>query len=126
MDTLWLPEGSEKLWKNLGQCANLSGRLRNKIPTGRDSRRAIRVSIRLRGQPMEQRNVTHFRWNDMPKETVSDNLDRRLITGDRMMLAHVYLKKGCIVPRHSHENEQITYILEGGLRFWIGADESQV
>jgi len=43
-----------------------------------------------------------------------------------MMLAHVYLKKGAIVPRHSHENEQITYILEGGLRFWIGADESQV
>jgi len=42
------------------------------------------------------------------------------------MLAHVYLKKGAIVPRHSHENEQITYILEGGLRFWIGEDESQV
>lgn len=62
----------------------------------------------------------------MPREAVSDTLERRLITGDRMMLAHVYLKKGSIVPRHSHENEQITYILEGGLRFWIGADESQV
>jgi quercetin dioxygenase-like cupin family protein len=45
---------------------------------------------------------------------VSGGLSRRLITGDRMMLAHVYIKKGCIVPRHSHENEQITYILEGG------------
>jgi quercetin dioxygenase-like cupin family protein len=56
----------------------------------------------------------------MPKESVTDALDRRLITGDRMMLAHVYLKKGAIVPRHAHENEQITYILEGGLRFWIG------
>jgi quercetin dioxygenase-like cupin family protein len=43
-----------------------------------------------------------------------------------MMLAHVYLKKGAIVPRHSHENEQITYILEGGLRFWIGNDEAEV
>jgi quercetin dioxygenase-like cupin family protein len=52
-------------------------------------------------------------------------LDRRLITGDRMMLAHVYLKKGCIVPKHSHENEQLTYILQGALRFWIGEDESQ-
>ena len=75
---------------------------------------------------MENRQVTHYRWDDMPREKVSDSLDRRLITGDRMMLAHVYLKKGSIVPRHSHENEQITYILEGGLRFWIGADESQV
>ncbi|MGI9066631.1 MAG: cupin domain-containing protein [Pyrinomonadaceae bacterium] len=75
---------------------------------------------------MGQRSVTFYRWEDMPKEKVSDMLDRRLITGDRMMLTHVYLKKGAIVPRHSHENEQITYILEGGLRFWIGEDESQV
>jgi quercetin dioxygenase-like cupin family protein len=75
---------------------------------------------------MEERHVTHYRWDDMPKEAVSDTLDRRLITGDRMMLAHVYLKKGCVVPRHSHENEQITYILEGRLRFWLGADEAQI
>src|SRR5207237_7707754 len=57
---------------------------------------------------------------------LSQVLDRRLINGERMMLAHVYLKKGCVVLRHSHENEQLTYILEGGLRFWIGPDESQV
>jgi quercetin dioxygenase-like cupin family protein len=72
------------------------------------------------------RDVTHHRWNDIPKERLNELLDRRLITGDRMMLAHVYLKKGCVVPRHQHENEQLTYILEGCLRFWIGADESKV
>ena len=70
--------------------------------------------------------VTHYRWEDMPRERVTDLLDRRLITGSRMMLAHVYLKKGCIVPKHHHENEQLTYILEGGLRFWIGEDQSEV
>jgi quercetin dioxygenase-like cupin family protein len=75
---------------------------------------------------MSDRKVTFYRWDDMPKEKVSDTLDRRLITGDRMMISHVYLKKGSIVPRHSHENEQITYILEGGLRFWIGEDESEM
>lgn len=69
--------------------------------------------------------VRHFRWDDMPKERVTDKLERRLITGDRMMLAHVYLAKGCIVPKHSHENEQLTYILEGALRFWIGEDQRQ-
>src|SRR2546423_6736566 len=74
---------------------------------------------------MEPGTVTHHRWTDMPEEPLSDLLSRKLITGDRMMLAHVYLKKGCVVPRHSHENEQITYILEGGLRFWIGGDEAQ-
>jgi len=75
---------------------------------------------------MSERSVTFYRWDDMPKEKVSEVLDRRLITADRDMLSHVYLKKGAIMPRHSHENEQITYILEGGLRFWIGAAESQV
>ena len=69
--------------------------------------------------------VTWYRWDDMPKERVNDLLDRRLITGDRMMLAHVYLKKGCIVPRHRHENEQLTYVVSGVLHFWIGEDEKQ-
>jgi quercetin dioxygenase-like cupin family protein len=61
----------------------------------------------------------------MPKERVSDLLERRLVTSERMMLAHVYLEKGCIVPKHSHENEQITYILEGALHFWIGDDGAE-
>ena len=56
----------------------------------------------------------------MEKERVTPHLDRRLITGQQMMLAHVYLKKGCIVPMHSHHNEQLTYVLEGALKFWIG------
>ena len=74
---------------------------------------------------MSSQSVTFYRWNDMPKETVNALLDRRLVSGERVMLAHVYLKKGCVVPRHQHDNEQITYILEGALRFWIGEDESQ-
>ena len=68
-------------------------------------------------------DVRFFRWDDMEWEPVTEVISRRLVTGDRMMLAHVLLKKGAIVPMHSHENEQLTYILEGGLRFWIG-DES--
>lgn len=69
--------------------------------------------------------VRHFRWDDMPKEQVTEQLSRRLITGDRMMLAHVYLDRGAVVPKHSHENEQITYILEGALHFWIGENGDQ-
>ena len=73
----------------------------------------------------EKNGASFFRWDSMKKERVSDMLERRLITGDRMMLAHVYLKKGCIVPKHSHENEQLTYILEGALKFWIGDDGAE-
>src|SRR5947208_8835972 len=61
-----------------------------------------------------------YRWADIPREELHERLSRRLITGDRIMLAHVYLKKGCVVPKHSHENEQFTYILEGALRFLVG------
>lgn len=67
-----------------------------------------------------QTGVRFYRVEDVPRERVTDMLDRRLITGERSMLAHVYLRKGCIVPFHSHENEQISYILEGALQFWIG------
>jgi len=74
---------------------------------------------------MAERNATFYRWEDMPREKVSQTLERRLITGDRTMLAHVYLKKGCLVPKHVHENEQFTYILEGALHFWLGEDGSE-
>lgn len=67
----------------------------------------------------------HYRWDDMEAETLKGTLTRRLITTERMMIAHVYFKKGDDVPRHSHENEQITYILEGALQFWFGPDDDQ-
>ncbi|HKJ92956.1 MAG TPA: cupin domain-containing protein [Longimicrobiales bacterium] len=66
-----------------------------------------------------------YRWEDMPRERVTDALHRRLISGERMMLAHVYLDRDCVVPKHAHENEQFTYILEGALHFWLGEDESE-
>jgi quercetin dioxygenase-like cupin family protein len=66
-----------------------------------------------------------YRWDDMPKERLTDLLERRVITAERIMLAHVYLKKGCVVPMHSHENEQVSYLLEGALRFWLGADQGE-
>jgi hypothetical protein len=65
----------------------------------------------------DEPEAIRYRWDEMPKEMLKPDLGRRLIATDRMMLAHVYLDKGCIVPTHAHENEQLTYILEGVLRF---------
>lgn len=75
---------------------------------------------------MSSKDVTFHRWSDIPLETLSPLLDRKLITGDGMMLAQVFLKKGCIVPRHQHHNEQLTYILKGALRFFLNEDEARV
>jgi quercetin dioxygenase-like cupin family protein len=74
---------------------------------------------------MSEPIVTHHRWDDMPREKVTDQIDRKVISGERMMIAQVFLAKGSIVPRHHHENEQVTYILQGALHFWIGEDEAK-
>jgi quercetin dioxygenase-like cupin family protein len=75
---------------------------------------------------MAASGATHYRWDDIPKEQLKPDLHRRLIPAERMTIGHVYLDKGCVVPLHSHENEQLTYILEGTLRFWLGDDDAEV
>ena len=53
----------------------------------------------------------------MPRERLTRLLERRFLYGERVMLSHVYLKKGCLVPKHRHENEQVSCVLTGALRF---------
>ena len=75
---------------------------------------------------MAASGATHYRWDDLPKEELKPDLHRRLIPAERMTIGHVYLDQGCVVPKHSHENEQLTYILAGALRFGLGDDEGEV
>jgi quercetin dioxygenase-like cupin family protein len=67
--------------------------------------------------------LKYLRWNDVELETLNPLLDRQIVTGESLMLSRVLLKKGCIVPEHSHLNEQLTYILEGALKFTIDGRE---
>jgi quercetin dioxygenase-like cupin family protein len=69
--------------------------------------------------------VSHYRWDEIPEETLKPGLGRKLITGERMMIAHVRFNKGEVVPQHSHDNEQISYILSGALHFRFGAKGEQ-
>lgn len=64
--------------------------------------------------------AVHTRWADTPVETLNPLLTRQFITGEQAMLARIDLKKGAVVPRHSHPNEQISWITEGALRFTLG------
>ena len=64
--------------------------------------------------------VTHMKWDDVERESVTNDIARQLFTGKRMMLAQVFLDKGAIVPKHSHDNEQLTWVVEGALKFWLG------
>src|SRR5688572_12485698 len=66
------------------------------------------------------------RWDELALEKVTEMISRKLVTGEREMLAQIYLKKGAIVPMHSHESEQITYVLQGALRFLIDGEHITV
>ena len=62
-------------------------------------------------------------WHTVELEDLNPLLQRQFVVGNEIMLARVLLKKGCIVPEHSHHNEQLTYILDGALKFWIDGKE---
>jgi quercetin dioxygenase-like cupin family protein len=66
------------------------------------------------------------RWDELALEKVTEMISRKVVTGEREMLAQIYLKKGCVVPMHSHESEQITYVLQGALRFLIDGEQITV
>jgi quercetin dioxygenase-like cupin family protein len=67
--------------------------------------------------------LKHIPWKSIDLEDLNPLLQRQFVVGQNVMVARVLLKKGCIVPEHSHHNEQITYILEGALKFWIDGKE---
>ena len=67
--------------------------------------------------------LRHVGWSSVEVETLNPLLGRQLVVGEKIMLARVLLKKGCVVPEHSHPNEQVTFILEGALKFAIGGKE---
>jgi quercetin dioxygenase-like cupin family protein len=71
----------------------------------------------------ESAEATYTKWSDVEVEQLSSTIGRQFIVGTDMMIARVLLKKGGHVPMHHHHNEQITYILEGALRFVVGGKE---
>ena len=70
--------------------------------------------------------LKYLRWSEVELETLNPLLQRQLVVGHNVMLTRVLLKKGCIIPEHSHVNEQLSYILEGALKFWIDGREIMV
>ena len=75
---------------------------------------------------MSTRPVRLHRWDEIALEKVTEMISRKIITGEREMVTQIYLKRGAIVPMHSHESEQMTYVLQGGLRFLINGEEITV
>ena len=70
--------------------------------------------------------MNYYRWDEVSYEQMNPLFGRRVVHCDRLTLARVYLKQGCRVPTHQHENEQVSNVIEGRLRFEIGGREQIV
>jgi len=98
-----------------------------KVPTKRKPSRSKTVALRatVKRPAKQERGAAkkakprHVPWISVELEDLNPLLQRQFVVGQEIMAARVLLKKGCIVPEHSHHNEQLTYILEGALKFWI-------
>jgi quercetin dioxygenase-like cupin family protein len=71
----------------------------------------------------EKTECKYIPWNKVEREKLNDLIDREMVVGNKLMLARVFLKKGAHVPKHQHHNEQVTYILDGALKFAIDGKE---
>ncbi len=69
--------------------------------------------------------VQKVNWADVPVEEVTPKMQRKLIYGEKVMIAKMKFKDGFLVPLHSHENEQVTQVLSGTIRFWFGANKEE-
>jgi quercetin dioxygenase-like cupin family protein len=56
-------------------------------------------------------------WKTMEIEQLNDKLSRQMISGENATISQLLLKKGAAVPRHSHMNEQYSWIISGALKF---------
>jgi len=72
---------------------------------------------------MSNTELKYLAWKDVQREHLNPHIDREMVVGDKIMLARVLMKKGAHVPLHHHHNEQVTYILEGSLKFNVGGKE---
>ena len=70
--------------------------------------------------------VRLHRWDEIALEKVTEVISRKIVTGEREMLSQIYLKRGALVPMHKHESEQLTYVMQGALRFLVGGEEAIV
>ena len=75
---------------------------------------------------MGSAGVRLHRWDEIALEKVTEMLSRKIVSGEREMLVQVYVKRGCLVPMHAHDSEQMTYVLQGALKFLIHGEEITV
>src|SRR5712672_3401419 len=102
---------------------------RRRIHRRKGTRTRAHVSARQCRAPLWRNEMSaaakmkYIPWKTVEREKLNPLIDREMLVGDKVMLARVIMKKGAHVPLHHHHNEQVTYILEGALKFAIDGKE---
>jgi len=112
------PDGSNY---RVEEKAMAKSKKKSKSAVRRPAKKARSASPKKQAAPKAA--LQYIPWLTIPLEDLNPLLQRQFVVGQEIMLARVLLKKGCIVPLHSHHNEQLTYIVEGALKFWIDGKE---
>ena len=126
-----LRNGTFASWKAVEECRKLNAaqkfmpkskpKSKSKSPAKAKSKKPTKHVIAKQAAPSAA--LQYIPWHTIPLEDLNPLLQRQFVVGQEIMLARVLLKKGCIVPEHSHHNEQLTYIVEGALKFYIDGKE---
>ncbi|MFZ0758917.1 MAG: cupin domain-containing protein [Candidatus Sulfotelmatobacter sp.] len=104
----------------------MAKKLKSKTAAGRKTKNPkshTRAQRTITKHAAGEAKLKYVPWHTIPLEDLNPLLQRQFVVGQEIMVARVLLKKGCIVPEHSHHNEQLTYVLEGALKFWIDSRE---
>jgi unsaturated pyranuronate lyase len=96
---------------------------KSKVKSSSTAKSHTRAKAALTKHAASPAALQYIPWHTIALEDLNPLLQRQFVVGQEIMLARVLLKKGCIVPEHSHHNEQLTYIVEGALKFWIDGKE---
>src|ERR1700676_1414616 len=102
---------------------------RRRLHRTKSTRARAHVSARQRRAALRRNEMSaaakmkYIAWKSVEREKLNPLIDREMVVGDKVMLARVLMKKGAHVPLHHHHNEQVTYILEGALKFAIDGKE---
>jgi len=72
---------------------------------------------------IQYRAMQYYNWNRLEEEPLNPLLGRKMIHGQNVTVARIRLRKGAVVPVHSHANEQISMLESGAVRFTIAGEE---
>src|SRR4026208_2456458 len=101
-------------------------RVQGSSPSSRGIRRGRSQVLRRKVFSIMADGVRLHRWDEIALEKVTEVISRKIVTGEREMLSQVYRKRGALEPMHKHESEQLTYVMQGALRFLVGGEEAVV